>query len=104
MVPEPRSGPPLITIRVGSPPVWESTTWICLVTVFRTTLFLPSRFVLRQLRPAANAAADEVQNPFSLFTFQNHSRRSNRFRTHAAFGHRQLDELDQFDVRVEMQQ
>src|SRR5262245_57989207 len=51
-LPPPRSGPPAITMRVGSPPVCESTTWT--VDFTRTRVAVRRRRVLHDRpRPAA---------------------------------------------------
>ena len=98
--PRPRSGPPAMTTRVGSPPVCES------ITVTRST---DSAFIVR-LRLAATSAARRspgrmmAEHALALRPDQRQARRANHLTAEPAFLSGQLDVLDELDVRVQMQQ
>src|SRR5438093_5483173 len=90
--PPPSSGPPLMTTRVGSPAVWESITWMRCIRC------------LRKLWTVLDAVVDNLQDRFPFLSHQWHARRAHPFSSETAFLHGQLDVLDKFDVRVQMQQ
>src|SRR6202795_2072645 len=66
-LPTPRSGPPSITTRVGSPAVWESTTRTCftptapnppLIFVHRPA---PAKWIRYNILPRSDSRGDSIQ-------------------------------------------
>src|SRR5712691_11109072 len=100
MLPPPRSGPPEITTRVGSPPVCESITWIrCKADAFIST---DSRG--GQRGTSGDGVTNDRENLFTLGARDGKARRPHHLRSEACLRHRQLDVLDQLDSRVQVQQ
>src|SRR6185436_17763552 len=100
MLPAPRSGPPAITTRVGSPPVCESITWIrCAAAAF---ISADSRGC--ECRTILDRMADDGEDLLALGALDGQPRRPHDLRTKSGFGHRQLDVLYQFDLGVQEQQ
>src|SRR6185295_1022504 len=90
--PLPRSGPPLMTTRVGSPAVCESMTSMRRI----------SR--LRKLRTILDAVVDDFQHRFALFARERQARRTHPLSAQPAFLRGQLDVLHELDVHIQMQQ
>src|SRR5437773_162714 len=100
MLPLPRSGPPEITTRVGSPPVCESITWIrCADAAFISTDGPGS-----QRGTSVDGLADDGQYLLALRARERQPRRPHHLRAEAGFSHRQLDVLHQLDFGVQVQQ
>src|SRR5436190_7022546 len=90
--PLPRSGPPLITTRVGSPAVCESMTSMRRI----------SR--LGKFRPVLNPVMNDLQDRFPFVTGERQARRAHPLRAETTFLHRQLDVLHKLHMRIQMQQ
>src|SRR5215469_17494363 len=88
MEPEPRSGPPAMTTRVGSPSVWESMT----------------RTVSVMFWARRDGMADDGQYLFAFRTLERETRRADRLGTETGFRHREFDVLHEFDFSIEVQE
>src|SRR3990167_6736395 len=93
MVPVPRSGKPSMTSRVGSPPVWESITWMrCMVLWWWWSRALSvSGYRLVFCRACGQGLAHHALHKRTFFAHQGQAGAAHVFGAHT---HQRIDELE----------